>query len=142
MNNLKAFFAENVKEEETTKVAVSNRFKDENGKIIPWEIKAVTSQRDEELREKSTKRVDVEGNPGVKVPELDVNTYIGLLISECVVFPDLHNAELQNSYKVMDASSLAKIMLKGGEYQELSKQIQKVNGFNIKFEDEVDEAKN
>ena len=65
-----------------------------------------------------------------------------LLATECIVYPDLRNAELQNSYQVMGAGALLKKMLKPGELQDLYVKIQEVNGFDETFEEKVDRAKN
>ncbi|EQG32401.1 phage XkdN-like family protein [Clostridioides difficile DA00129] len=61
---------------------------------------------------------------------------------ETIVFPDLHDAELQNSYGVMGAEELLTTMLTPGEYTDLSSEVGEVNGFDRTFEDKVEEAKN
>ena len=60
----------------------------------------------------------------------------------CVVYPDLTDAELQNSYGVMGDDNLLKKMLKSGEYAALLNKVQEINGFDITTQDLVDEAKN
>lgn len=42
------------------------------------------------------------------VPETDYNAYLGKLDARCTVFPNLDDAELQNSYGVMGADALLK----------------------------------
>lgn len=141
--NLSAFMAENVIQEENEKYAVSKRIIDpETKKPVEWEIKCVDSQRDEELRKSCTKKIGIPGKKGQFTKETDFDKYVGLLAVECVVYPNLNDAELQNSYHVMGADALLKKMLKPGEYAELLSKVQEINGFNESFEDKVDTAKN
>lgn len=141
--NLSAFMAENIIQEENVKYAVSKRIIDpETKKPVEWEIKCVDSQRDEELRKLCTKRLEVPGKKGQFTKETDFDKYVGLLTVECVVYPNLNDVELQNSYHVMGADALLKKMLKPGEYAELLSKVQEINGFNESFEDKVETAKN
>jgi hypothetical protein len=67
---------------------------------------------------------------------------MGRLASACTVVPNLNDAELQNSYGVMGADAALKAMLTPGEYAEYLIRVQEVNGFDLTFEEKVDEAKN
>ena len=60
----------------------------------------------------------------------------------CTVFPNLNDAGLQDSYKVMGAEALLKAMLTPGEYADYLNKVQEICGFDITLQDEVDEAKN
>lgn len=142
MSNLRAFLAENAEQVDNTKYAASKRFKDENGTPMIWEIGCITSSDDEALRKASTKRVPVPGKRNQFTQDLDVNLYLGRLAAKCTVFPNLDDAELQNSYGAMGADALLKTMLTPGEYADYLLKVQEVNGFDTTFEDEVDEAKN
>lgn len=137
--DLQAFFAQNVQSEITEEFVVSERFKDENGKAIPWKLRSMTEAQNTEIRKSATKRVKVKGQG--YAPELDHEEYIGKLIVESVVFPDLKNAELQKSYGVMGAAELLKVMLISGEYGRLAKKVQEINGFED-INELVEEAKN
>lgn len=143
MTTLSMFMAENVMQEENIKHVASKRFIDpETKKPMEWEIKCIDSQRDEELRKACTKRLEVTGKKGQYTKEMDWDKYTGMLSVECTVFPNLHDAELQNSYKVMGADALLKKMLKPGEYASYLEKIQEINGFNQSFDEKVEEAKN
>ena len=74
--------------------------------------------------------------------ETDYNLYLGKLASRCTAFPNLNDAELQNSYGVMGADALLKTMLLPGEYADYLAKIQEVNGFDVTFDEKVDEIKN
>lgn len=142
MSNLSAFLSQNAIKVENTKFVASKRFVDEKKKPIEWEIQCISSQKDEEIRKTSTKRVQIPGKKNQYQPETDFNKYLGLLAVECTVFPNLNDVELQNSYGVMGADSLLKTMLLPGEYAEYIQKVQEVNGFEVSFEDKVQEAKN
>lgn len=142
MGNLSAFLAQNALKVENIKHIVSKRFVGDDGKSIPWEIACITSTDDETLRKACTKRVPIPGKRNQYTQEIDYNLYLGKLAAKCTVFPNLDDAELQNSYGVMGSHALLKTMLTPGEYADYLTKIQEVNGFEITFEDAVDEAKN
>ena len=63
------------------------------------------------------------------------------MAAACTVFPDLTNAELQDSWGVTKPEDLVGTMLIGGEFDDYITEVFEVNGF--KDEPElVDEAKN
>ena len=140
MSDFKAFLQQNALETENIKFPVSNRFLDENKQPIAWEIKAVTSDEDARIRKAHTKKVT--GKGGVVTQNFDAEEYLAALTVRCVVYPNLNNAELQNSYNVMGAEQLVKKMLKPGEYQTLLQKVQEVNGYDLTINDLVEEAKN
>jgi hypothetical protein len=142
MSNLSAFLSQNAVKIENEKHVVSDRFIDENKEAIKWEVQSITSQEDELLRKSCTKRVQVPGKKNQFTNETDYNKYLGLLAVKCTVFPNLNDAELQNSYAVMGADALLKTMLLPGEYADYLALVQKINGFEQSFEEKVEEAKN
>lgn len=147
--SLSAFLSKNALKVENEKITVSNRFLSDEidpktGKAIPmqWEIRAVTSTEDEELRKSCTKRVPIPGKKNQYQMETDANMYLGRLAVACTVFPNLNDKELQDSYGVMGADNLLKTMLTAGEYSNLIEQIQRICGFDSGIQEKVDEAKN
>ncbi|SDF62055.1 phage tail assembly chaperone [Sporomusa acidovorans] len=141
MSNLSAFLAQNVVREENVKYVASKRFVDE-GKPVDWELQSVTSEEDEQIRKSCTHKVPIPGKYGQFTRETDYEKYLGLLAAKCIVYPNLNAAELQDSYGVMGADAVLKKMLKPGEYQDLLKKIQEINGFDIDMNALVEEAKN
>lgn len=141
MSSLSAFMAQNVVKEDNIKFVASKRFV-EKGKPIKWEIKCITSSEDEMIRKSCTKRLPVPGKKNMYTPETDYNQYLAKLAVSCTVYPNLHDAELQNSYGVMGADQLLREMLKPGEYADYLEKIQQINGFDVNMNDLVDEAKN
>lgn len=142
MSTLSAFLAENVLPVENIKFVASRRFLSVDGQPMEWEIKAISSTDDEEIRKGCTKRVPVPGKRNQYQRELDTDKYLGLLAVACTVFPNLNDKELQDSYKVMGGDALLKAMLTPGEYAEYLSKIQEVCGFDETFQDVVNEAKN
>lgn len=140
MRNLEMFLKQNVKEAVGVKYAVSDRFKDENGKDIEWELKSITAQDDSKLREACTEMVATD-KPGVKIPRINTERYSAMLTAATITYPDLGNAALQDSYDVKSKSELLTAMLLPGEYQDLLAKVHEVNGFK-NLNDLVDEAKN
>lgn len=142
MSILTAFLAENALKVENIKYVVSKRFVGEDNKPMEWEIACINSTEDEQLRKDCTKRIPIPGKRGQFTMEIDSNLYVGKLAARCTVFPNLNDAELQNSYGAMGADSLLKTMLTPGEYADYLTKVQEVNGFDISFDEKVDEIKN
>jgi len=142
MSGLTGFLAQNALKVENIKYIVSKRFIDEKANPISWEIRCITSTEDEQLRKSCTKRIPIPGKRNQFTQETDYNLYLGKLAAMCTVHPNLDDAELQNSYGVMGADSLLKTMLTPGEYADYLTKIQEVNGFEVTFEESVEEAKN
>ncbi len=142
MSDLSAFLAQNAVQDGIVKYPASKRFLDGDGKPVEWELQSIDSGKDEQIRKSCTQKVPVPGKSGRYTLELDAGKYLKLTAVECVVFPNLHDAKLQDSYGVMGAENLLTKMLKPGEYQDLLKKIQEINGFDVLMDDLVEEAKN
>ena len=143
MKSLTAFMAENALNQGIVKFAVSPRFVDPDTKEpMEWELKPITSGEDEELKKSCMHNVQIIGRKNQYERQLNMNKYLAALAVKCTVFPDLHNAELQDSYKVKGAEALLQTMLLAGEYADLLVKIQEICGFTETFEELVDEAKN
>lgn len=141
MSNLSAFLAQNAVQDETVKYPASKRFLDK-GKPVDWELQSITSEEDEQLRKSCTAKVAIPGKRGQYTQETDYSKYLGLLAAKCVVFPNLNAAELQDSYGVMGADNVLRVMLKPGEYQDLLTKVQEINGFSVGMDELVEEVKN
>lgn len=140
--SLTAFLAQNADKVENVKYVASERFKDKDGKAVPWEIKCITGEEDEALRKSCVKRVPVPGKKNQFTSETDFNQYLGKLGVACTVYPNLNAKELQDSYGVMGAEALLKRMLTPGEYTDYLNKVQVVCGFEQGFAEEKEEAKN
>ena len=138
--NTEMFFKENVIKKENVFFAPSERFK-ENGEIIRWEIRAISAKEDTLLRESAMKSVFDSSEKRYK-KYFDSRKYMAKLCAASTVFPDLKNANLQESYGVMGDDELILTMLTSGEYERYAKAVQAVNGYGEGFEELKNEAKN
>ena len=136
-----AFMAQNVARIENKKIVVSNRFKDENGKPIEWEIRALTNEENDELQRRAMVNVPVMGQRGAFTRELDNVKYSAMLLAASVVYPDLNDAELQDSYGVKTPEALINKMLYMREATVLAQEIAKLSNFD-NLPEVVTEAKN
>lgn len=137
MSALKAFL-QPVMAGVTKEVIVSNRFKDEEGKAVPFVIKAITQKDNEKLARMSRKNVNVNGSP---VEKLDNLLYTKRLVLACVQEPDFSNQEMCKYYGTEDPLDVPSQMLSIGEYNRLSEAILELNGMKD-AEDKLEEAKN
>ena len=140
MRDLSAFLRCNAVQVENQFFSASGRFAGEDGVPLLWEMRCATSTEDEEIRRSAVRRAD--RGRGQSASETDVSLYLGRLAARCTVFPDLNDKSLQDSYGVMGADHLLRAMLTPGEYAEYLRQVQKICGFDVPFDELVDEAKN
>lgn len=138
--NLQAFMAQNARQVGTEKRVVSDRFIGEDGKPIPFEFKAITGEEEAAIRKSCMVKVKVKKH--VTMDQLDQTTFLGKVAVACIVYPDLKNEELQNSYGVRGDDVLLKTMLLPGEYQEVLNIVQEINGYEKDMNELRDEAKN
>jgi hypothetical protein len=143
MSKLSLFLKQNKTVRENVKFAATKSLCDEKGEPLLWELKPLSTAQNEAIQEVCMTEVPVKGKPNMYRPKLDTATYMKKSICACVVEPDLHNVELQNSYGVMTPEDLLMAMVDNpAEYQELAKVVQKMNGFDVSLDEKVDEAKN
>ena len=142
MSNFSKFFKENVIIRENIKMPISDRFLDEKGNPIEWEIRALSIPEDENIQKDCQIQVPVPGKRGVFTSQLDTPKYVRKLAVACTAYPDLHDKDLQNSYGVMGAEALLAKMLLPGEYATYIDEIQKICGYNESLGDLEEEAKN
>jgi hypothetical protein len=140
-DNLQAFLAENAIKAENVKYAASKRFLDVEKKPLEWEIRVLTHDEDEAIRNNCKKK---SFRPGTRetVTELDQEKYATALICDCVVYPNLNHAQLQESYGVVGAEALIQKMLTPGEYTDLYMAVTQANGFQVGMDEKIKQAKN
>jgi len=107
------FYRENAPFPNNRLISFSKRFVDGEGKPIHWEIKSLC-QREQEGILQDCKQKERNGKRSFNMTE-----YEGLLLGKSVIFPDLDDVVLQDSYGVFGARGLLEKMLTAGEYQEL-----------------------
>ncbi|MBR4026687.1 MAG: hypothetical protein IKJ01_03900 [Lachnospiraceae bacterium] len=143
MSQFARFMKQNKVALKNEKYAPTERITDETGKPMEWEFRHITSKENERIKDDCTKEVQVTGKPNLFRPKTDTAAYVAKLIVESTVFPDLYDAELQDSYGVNTPEDLLYELVDGaGEYQELTLWIQKFQGFGKSFDEKLEEAKN
>lgn len=142
MSNFSRFMKKNKVQKQNEKYAATKSLLDENGEPLLWEIKPISTVESENLRDKCTVDVPVTGKPNMYRPKLLSKKYMANLIAASVVYPDLYDKELQDSYGVTTPDELVMEMIDDpAEYNEFAKFVQDLSGFS-NLQDEVDKAKN
>jgi len=135
MSDLHAFLHP-VQGDDTVEVVISKRFLGEDGKPVPFRIRALTQEENDELTKKSM-HLAKGGRRGEK--ELDRIGYNRRILVAATVSPDFSNEELCTAYGTMDPLEVPSRMLLAGEYDRLSREILALSGFD---EDLEEQAKN
>lgn len=143
MSNLSLFLKKNKKVRTNTFYAATKSFVDENGEPLKWEIKPLTTSETEDIRTACTTEVQIPGKPGMYRPKVDSKAYVAKMVVASVVYPDLYNRELQDSYGVKTPEELLKAMVDNpSEYNDFVEFIQNYSGLDKSLDDKVEEAKN
>lgn len=142
MGNLSLFLKKNKKEKKNGYYAATKSLCDDNGKPLEWEIKALTTRETDAIREECSKDVPVSGRQGQWRRKIDSTMLCRKLLVAATVFPDMHNAELQDSYGVKTAEDLVAAMVDNPEeYNNFVEFVQEFSGFES-MDDKIAEAKN
>lgn len=140
-DNLQAFLVENAIKAENVKYVASKRFLNDKKEPMDWELKVLTSDENEALQNSCKKKEFVPGSRQTST-SMDQDKYAVTLICECVVYPNLNSAQLQESYGVVGAEALVKKMLTPGEYTDLYMAVTQANGFQVGMDEKIKQAKN
>ena len=116
-------------------VVISDRFKDEDGNVVPFKIKAITQEENDLISKKATKSYKENGQ---RYEYLDSVDYCRRLVVASTVDPDFRDKELCDGYGVLDPLQVPGKMLFSGEYAKLLQEIKALSG----FDDLEEEAKN
>lgn len=134
MKSLSAFL--NPGNPENEKHAISERFKDESGKPVKWELRRLMT-KELQIISKQCENKDKKG-----ITHFDKTSYQNRILCNAVVFPDLKNTELQGSYNVFGEEDLLVEMLTPGEYAELRNKVFGICGLDEDINEDIEEAKN
>lgn len=143
VNDLSFFMPGAAEEVEEVLRLVSRRFKDKEGKLIPFRFKPVTTTRIDELEKLHTVPV-YSGSRRRKTGErVDQSRFMAHIAVESTVYPNFKSAELRKAYSDQDPIEVAKKMLHvGGEYSEWLQIANEINGFDDSLEELEEAAKN
>lgn len=138
---LKGFFKENVKESsrKTYQVAISDRFLDDDGNPIKWEIEALLPNQYMRIVNNAGAKID----PKTKEVTLDdTSASLYELIGKCIKYPDLKDVDLQDSYGVVGVPALIDAMLNAKEFLLLNNVLTEIHTADKDVNDLVNEIKN
>ena len=129
----------NPKKIETEKFILSDRFCDEEGNPLYWEVRCMSGNEIKEIQNKCvvTKQI---GNK--THTDMDVEKFQDMVLAKSVMTPDPNASDLLDAYGVQDPCHIFGTMLTGEEYLSLYAKVSAVNGLNKNIENLVDEVKN
>ena len=133
--SLKAFLHPAVVSEEK-EIVISKRFLDDNGKPVPFKIRALTQEENEKLVKQSTRNVKINGRATEK---LDSSEFTKRLVVAGTVEPDFSSKEMCDAYGVLDPLRVPARMRLSGGFSRLAQEITELSGFEM---DIGEEAKN
>ena len=143
MSDLSRFLKKNKKLKENVQYAVTKSLTDEKGQPLLWEIRPLTSKETNKLTDECTFQEQVPGKPNVFRNKINSTKLLQKMMVASVVFPNLNDKDLQDSYGVMTPEELiTEIVDDPGEYKNYGKYINELNGFNEGINEKVEEAKN
>ena len=106
------FYRENRQDRREREVVLSERLAADGGQMV-FRIRPMSQRENEEI--------------WLRCGE-DEKRYERTVLAESVVFPDLKDFELQNSYGVVGAERLLGKLLLAGEYDRLKQAVEEING--------------
>lgn len=115
----------------TKDIIVGERFKDENGKDMPFKIKALTSGQ------LDTYRVRAREGDKFNIGKFNAD----VVIAGCI-YPNFKDAESIKLRNVNTPEEYLRDVLLPGEVDAISLEIQKICGYNISVNELIEEAKN
>ena len=134
--SLQDFLNANPVDNLTEEVAVSPRFKDKDGNLLKFKIKAMTNAEFDQIRKSATTV-----RKGRKV-EFDAHKFNLQMIINHTVEPNFKHAESIQQMGCATPEDYVQRVLLAGEVTTLANKIQELSGFDVAMEDLVEEAKN
>lgn len=126
MSRLSAFLHP-VMPEESKEVFISDRFRDEEGKPVPFKIRAVTQEQNDATAKKCRRVREVNGQ---KQEYLDTTLFNRELVVLATVEPDFRSAEVCEAFGTKIPTQVPGKMLLAGEYSRLLRAILSLSGFD------------
>lgn len=126
MSKLSAFLHP-IKADLEKEVIISDRFVGEDGKPVPFKIRAITQELNDAIVRQCT-RVEIKN--GQRVEHLDSMELSRRMIVAATVEPDFTSKEMCDAYGVASPYLVPGKMLLWGEYARLSEAITDLSGLN------------
>jgi len=139
MSSLQEFLNANPIDNLTAEVVISERFKDKEGNVLKFKIKAMTNEEFEEIRKATT---NVSFKNGKRIYSFDTKHFNELVVINNTIDPNFKDAESIKKLGCVTPEQYLNKVLLAGEISELSRQIQLLSGFEVDLAELVDEVKN
>ncbi|WJY27478.1 phage tail assembly chaperone [Sporosarcina trichiuri] len=133
MSKFNAFMKGSVKAAEEVKMKL-DRFPEE---IV---LRPLTAGEADKINERCF--VNKTGRKGKQERSFDVVRYNRGVCSASIIYPDLNDAALQESYGVRGAEELYAEMFLFGESAQILEKVTEISGLNESLDDDIEEAKN
>lgn len=138
--NLTAFLKNNVEIVNQVEYVASNRIK-VGDEPVAWKINVLQNKVIDKLRNRYTKMIK-DGKTGVTREKFDSQGFNDAMLLESIIYPNLDDMELQDSWGVNDPLELVKAMLTPGEYADLLNAVVEAQGFEVGMDEKVRAVKN
>lgn len=126
MSTLSAFLKP-VKTTIEKEVVISDRFVGDDGKPVPFKVRAISQEENDALVRAATK---TRNENGQRVERLDSVEYAQRLIVAATVSPDFRAKDICEAYGVVSPLMVPGKMLLSGEYNRLMKSITELSEFD------------
>ncbi|MEK3886525.1 phage tail assembly chaperone [Bacillus sp. FSL K6-3431] len=133
MSNFNAFMKGNVKEVENVSLKL-DRFDE---KIL---LRPLTSGEADKINDRCF--VNKPGIKGRMERTFDVVRYNRGVCTASIIYPDLDDAALQESYGVRGAENLYSILFLLGEAAQILEKVSEISGLDTTIDEDIEEAKN
>lgn len=133
MSTLSAFLKP-VKTTIEKEVVISDRFIGDDGKPVPFRVRAISQEENDALVRAATK---TRNEGGQRVERLDSVEYAQRLIVAATVSPDFRAKDICEAYGVVSPLMVPGKMLLSGEYNRLMKAITELSEFDEAAQDET-----
>lgn len=141
MDTLNAFLKENKIKRELSEYVASRDFVDAQGNPIAWKLRPLSNAELDKLRDRFTTR-SKNKMTGQTDERFDREGFTMEMALTSIVFPELKDERLQDSYGVADAEDVLKAMLSPGELQDLFLAVNEVSDFEVGMNEKIKIAKN
>lgn len=131
--NLDRLMKQNVEQCENVQYAPSKRMKEEDGSLVKWTLRPLTTKEYDNIMEKHTQRNIASKRKGGTSVQVDMVAVLDDMVLTSLVEPslaDLENKNLQDSWGVFEPLDLLKAMLTAGEMTDLREEVQSISGFD------------
>ena len=140
MSLLQDFLATNSNIDEIVEeVAISPRFKDAEGNLLKFKIRAMSGDEFGRFQKACTK---IDTSSKKRTTEFDSGKFNVMCIVNCCIDPDFKDAEFLKKLGVVTPEQAVSKVLLAGEIVELGQQISTLSGFDVDINEEIQKAKN